>query len=129
MTTDVVKRTAIAADVRTHAEAESHERRARRLFDEMARNIGREAVNHIKTMYPRMLSDEAFRSKIWETSTVNTIRNDINWRMRPLLMALIAMHQEWEDETSESPVSSGGQRAGVSTGAGAAPARDVGETE
>lgn len=33
---------------------ESHEKRARRLFDEMARNIGREAVNHIKTMYPHM---------------------------------------------------------------------------
>ncbi|HET9512202.1 MAG TPA: hypothetical protein VFO80_13725 [Sphingomonas sp.] len=77
---------------------ESHERRARRLFDEMARNIGREAVNHLKTMYPHMLSDQARTSKIWETSLVNSIRNDINWRMRPLLMAMIAMHQEWESE-------------------------------
>ena len=76
---------------------ESHEARARRLFDEMARNIGREAVNHLKTMYPHMLSDQAAESRIWETSLVNSIRNDINWRMRPLLMALIAVHQEWEE--------------------------------
>lgn len=64
----------------------------------MARNIGREAVNHLKTMYPHMLSDKARESKIWELSLVNTIRNDINWRMRPLLMAMIAMHNEWEAE-------------------------------
>jgi hypothetical protein len=77
---------------------ETQEQRARRLFDEMARNIGREAVNHLKTMYPHMLSDKARSSKIWELSLTNTIRNDINWRMRPLLMAMIAMHQEWEAE-------------------------------
>jgi hypothetical protein len=76
---------------------ESHEKRARRLFDEMARNIGREAVNHLKTMYP----DVAGRAgKTWETSLTNHVRNDINWRMRPLLMAMIAMHQEWEDEAA-----------------------------
>ena len=79
---------------------ESQERRARRLFDEMARNIGREAVNHLKTMYPHMLSEQATRSKTWELSPVNTIRNDINWRMRPLLMALIAVHQEWEEDAA-----------------------------
>lgn len=78
------------------AEVETREQRARRLFDEMARNIGREAVNHLKTMYPDMLSERAAQSKSWETSVVNHIRNDINWRMRPLLMALIAIHQEWE---------------------------------
>ena len=75
---------------------ESQEKRARRLFDEMARNIGREAVNHLKTMYPRMLAPEASTSKSWELSLTNHIRNDINWRMRPLLMAMIAMHNEWE---------------------------------
>jgi hypothetical protein len=80
---------------------ETQEQRARRLFDEMARNIGREAVNHLKTMYPHMLSDKARQSKIWELSLTNTIRNDINWRMRPLLMAMIAMHQEWESERTE----------------------------
>lgn len=78
--------------------AETQEAKARRLFDEMARNIGREAVNHLKTMYPHMLSDQARTSKIWETSMVNTVRNDINWRMRPLLMAMIAMHQQWDSE-------------------------------
>lgn len=78
--------------------AETQEARARRLFDEMARNIGREAVNHLKTMYPDILADKAYLSKSWETSLVNTVRNDINWRMRPLLMAMIAMHNEWERE-------------------------------
>jgi len=78
---------------------ESQEQRARRLFDEMARNIGREAVNHLKTMYPDIISERGHSSKSWETSLVNTIRNDINWRMRPLLMALIAVHQEWEEDT------------------------------
>lgn len=78
------------------AEVETQEQRARRLFDEMARNIGREAVNYLKTMYPDHLSERAAQSKSWETSMVNHIRNDINWRMRPLLMALIAIHQEWE---------------------------------
>lgn len=77
---------------------ETQEQTARRLFDEMARNIGREAVNHLKTMYPQMLSERASISKSWELSLVNTIRNDINWRMRPLLMAMIAMHNEWERE-------------------------------
>lgn len=80
--------------------AETQEQRARRLFDEMARNIGREAVNHLKTMYPQMLSERAAQSRIWETSLTNHIRNDINWRMRPLLMAMIAMHREWEEEQS-----------------------------
>jgi hypothetical protein len=78
--------------------AETQERRARRLFDEMARNIGREAVNHFKTMYPDHLTDRARQSKSWETSLTNHVRNDINWRMRPLLMAMIAMHREWEEE-------------------------------
>ena len=77
---------------------ETQEQRARRLFDEMARNIGREAVNHLKAMYPQMLSDAAKSSKSWETSLTNHVRNDINWRMRPLLMAMIAMHREWEEE-------------------------------
>ncbi len=81
--------------VRDDRPDETQEKRARRLFDEMARNIGREAVNHLKTMYPAALSAVP-RSA--ETSLVNTIRNDINWRMRPLLMAMIAMHREWEEE-------------------------------
>ncbi|WP_380784846.1 hypothetical protein [Sphingomonas sp. R86521] len=42
----------------------------------MARNIGREAVNHLKTMYPAAL---AAVPKGAETSLTNHIRNDINW--------------------------------------------------
>jgi hypothetical protein len=81
---------------------ETQEQRARRLFDEMARNIGRETVNHIKRMYPEILSDRGRQSKSWETSVTNHVRNDINWRLRPLLMAMIAMHREWEEERDES---------------------------
>ena len=92
----------LAAPVRFIPDPEKQEKRARRLFDEMARNIGREAVNHLKTMYPECLTEYAGKSKSWETSMVNTIRNDINWRMRPLLMAMIAMHQEWEEEQTQT---------------------------
>lgn len=77
---------------------ETQEQRARRLFDEMARNIGREAVNYMKIMYPNAL---AAVPKSAEISLTNHIRNDINWRMRPLLMAMIAMHREWQDELHE----------------------------
>jgi len=77
--------------------AESQEQRARRLFDEMARNIGREAVNHLKAMYPAV-ADRATLGGNWERSLTNHVRNDINWRMRPLLMALIAVHQEWSED-------------------------------
>jgi hypothetical protein len=77
---------------------ETQEQRARRLFDEMARNIGREAVNHLKMMYPYIFSERGKQSKSWEISLTNHVRNDINWRMRPLLMAMIAMHREWEEE-------------------------------
>jgi hypothetical protein len=80
--------------------AETQEQRARRLFDEMARNIGREAVNHLKTMYRETMGERMLASKSWETSLTNHVRNDINWRMRPLLMAMIAMHREWEEEQS-----------------------------
>jgi hypothetical protein len=74
---------------------ESQEKQARRLFDAMARDIGREAVNHLKTMYPAALQAVP---KNAELSLTNRIRNDINWRMRPLLMAMIAMHKEWDEE-------------------------------
>lgn len=74
--------------------AETDEQRARRLFDEMARNIGREAVNHLKTMYGHLLTGESRRSKSWETSLVNTIRNDINFRMKPLLEGMMAYHKQ-----------------------------------
>lgn len=79
---------------------ENQERRARRLFDEMARNIGREAVNHLKSMYPAAL---AAVPKSAEVSLTNRIRSDINWRMRPLLMAMIAMHQQWDEELGVEP--------------------------
>jgi hypothetical protein len=76
------------------APAETEEQRARRLFDEMARNIGREAVNHLKTMYPHIFTPEGKASKSWETSLVNTVRNDINYRMRPLLEGLVAYSKQ-----------------------------------
>lgn len=81
--------------------SETQEQRARRLFDEMARNIGREAVNHLKEMYPDHLTDRARESKSWEKSMTNHIRNDVNFRMRPLLMAMFAMHREWEEDRGD----------------------------
>ena len=74
---------------------ETPEKRARRLFDEMARNIGRDAVNHMKFVYPKMFEGQP---KTAEITLVNHIRNDINYRMRPLLMAMIQMHKEWQEE-------------------------------
>lgn len=76
-------------------DAETPERRARRLFDEVARNIGREAVNHVKWAYPQGFKD---LPKCAETSLMNHIRNDVNYRMKPLLVAMIAMHKEWQSE-------------------------------
>jgi hypothetical protein len=76
-------------------EDETPEKRARRLFDEQARNIGRNAVNYMKRMYPKTFVGQPSSA---ELSMVNTIRNDINYRMKPLLMAMIAMHHEWEKE-------------------------------
>lgn len=81
--------------LRANDGSETLEQRARRLFDEMARGIGRDAVNHLKLMYPAALGAV---SRSAETSLTNHIRNDINWRMRPLLMAMIAMHREWDEE-------------------------------
>jgi hypothetical protein len=78
-----------------HEVSETDERRARRLFDEMARDIGREAVNHLKAMYPAAL---AAVPKAAGLSLTNHIRKDINWRMRPLLMAMISMNQQWNEE-------------------------------
>lgn len=75
---------------------ETQEKRARRLFDEQARNVGRELVNYMKFHWPDIFVGKA---GTFELSIVNHVRNDINWRMRPLLMAMIAMHREWEDET------------------------------
>jgi hypothetical protein len=46
-------------------------------------------------VYPAAL---AAVPKTAETSLTNHIRNDVDWRMRPLLMAMIAMHREWEEE-------------------------------
>ena len=77
---------------------ETAEHRARRLFDEMARNIGRETVNYMKRMYPGTFAGQPSTA---ELSMVNHIRNDINYRMRPLLMAMIVMHKEWEEELAQ----------------------------
>ncbi len=98
MTSRAIATTQQISASRSGGRAETQEARARRLFDDMARSIGREAVRHLKAMYPSHLTDHARQSKSWETSVIGHIRNDINWRMRPLLMAMIAMHREWEEE-------------------------------
>ena len=70
----------------------------------MARNIGRETVNYMKRMYPKTFVGQPSTAQL---SMVNHIRNDINYRMRPLLMAMIAMHKEWEAELQDN--TTGGQ--------------------
>lgn len=74
---------------------ETPEQRARRLFDEQARNIGRELVNYLKFQWPDIFID---KPGTFELSIVNHVRNDINYRLRPLLMAMIVMQREWDSE-------------------------------
>lgn len=96
MTNEITKRSAIKerGAYGRHGD-ETQEQRARRLFDEQARNVGRELVNYMKFMWPDVF---AGKPSTFELSIVNHVRNDINWRMRPLLMAMIAMHREWDEE-------------------------------
>ena len=101
MTNKAIATTQQISATRGGGKTETQEQRARRLCDDMARSIGREAVNHLKQMYPKAL---AAVTKSAETSLTNHIRNDINWRMRPLLMAMIAMHREWDEERTGGDV-------------------------
>lgn len=68
---------------------------SRRLFDEQARNIGRELVNYMKFLWPDVFEG---KPSTFQLSIVNHVRNDINYRMRPLLMAMIVMQREWDEE-------------------------------
>ena len=45
----------------------------------------------------------AIRRDSAETCLTNRIRNDINSRMRALLMAMIAMHEQWDEELGAGP--------------------------
>lgn len=76
------------------------ERRARRLFDEMHGTSAVKPSTTFKVMYPAAL---AAVPKGAETSLTNHIRNDINWRMRALLLAMIAMHRQREEERTGEP--------------------------
>ena len=54
-------------------------------LDELAREIGRDAVEHLKQMYPDALK---VVTKNAEVSLTNHIRNNINYRMKPVLAVL-----------------------------------------
>jgi len=60
----------------------------KRALDELAREIGRDAVNHLKQMYPAALDAV---TKNAETSLTNHIRNNINHHMKPLLALLVEL--------------------------------------
>ena len=59
---------------------------AKKLLDAVACTIGRNAVNHLKDMYPDALKAVAATAEI---SLRNSIRNDINFQIKPLLMRLV----------------------------------------
>lgn len=60
--------------------------RAKKALDDLARMIGRSAVNHLKDMYPEAM---AAVTKNAERSLTNHVRNEINYRMKPLLNILV----------------------------------------
>jgi hypothetical protein len=70
--------------------AEDIDTRLKRALDDLARNIGRSAVNHLKTMYPEAL---AAVTKNAERSLTNHVRNEINHHMKPVLALLIELRR------------------------------------
>ena len=66
----------------TSDKIEEVETELRRALDQIARRIGRSAVNHLKEMYPAAM--EAV-PKNAETSLTNFVRNRINSEMLPLV--------------------------------------------
>lgn len=64
---------------------------AKKALDDMAREIGRSAVNHLKQMYPDALANV---TKTAEISLTNHIRNQINWRLKPTLKLLLDLHKQ-----------------------------------
>lgn len=61
------------------------EARMNKALDDLARAIGRSAVNHLKTMYPEAMAAVV---KNAEVSLTNHVRNEINFHMRPLLATI-----------------------------------------
>ncbi len=64
------------------------EPRLKKAMDDLARTIGRSAVNHLKEMYPEAL---AAVTKNAEVSLTNHVRNQINAHMRPVLDLLVEL--------------------------------------
>lgn len=58
----------------------------KKLLDQIAKDIGRSAVNHLKQMYPEALAGV---TKNAEISLTNHVRNQINHHMRPLVERLV----------------------------------------
>lgn len=72
----------------TAAPAEDIDTRMKKALDDLARSIGRSAVNHLKEMYPDALKAV---TKTAEVSLTNHVRNNINHHMKPVLALLIEM--------------------------------------
>jgi hypothetical protein len=68
-------------DISSH-KTEEVDAQLRQALDEIARSIGRAAVNHLKEMYPAALDAV---TKNAEVSLTNFIRNRINFEMRPVI--------------------------------------------
>jgi hypothetical protein len=69
-------------DIVVSTPEQDQEKQLRRALDEVARRIGRSAVNHLKEMYPAALSSVP---KNAELSLTNFVRNQINLEMRPVI--------------------------------------------
>ena len=70
------------------APAEDIDARIKRELDNLARSIGRDAVNHLKEMYPAAMTAV---TKNAEISLTNHVRNQINHHMKPVLALLIEL--------------------------------------
>jgi hypothetical protein len=68
--------------------AEDIDARLKKALDDLARNIGRSAVTHLKEMYPAALASV---TKNAEISLTNHVRNNINLHMKPVLALLIEL--------------------------------------
>lgn len=81
---------AVRHDLPARNEPDDLDARAKQALDDVARKIGRAAVNHLKEMYPGAMEAVVKNAEI---SLTNHIRNDINYHMRPLLKMLVEAHK------------------------------------
>lgn len=68
--------------------------KVKKALDDLARKIGRSAVNHLKDMYPEALASV---TKNAEISLTNHVRNQINFEMQPIVKMLVLQYRALKD--------------------------------